>query len=88
MQLKKLSLMIALVVLTGTVLSGCSLKEKIQDMAGTTEPNPVVSVSPAAMQDESSDMVVTPMPSQSSSSEVNDLELDLKMVKFDQESFE
>ena len=80
MQLKKLSFMAAFVVLAGTVLSGCSLKEKMQ-----IDPKPDA---PAVMEEVIEAPSLSPMPSQSTSSEVTDLESDLKMVKFDQESFE
>lgn len=88
MQLKKFGLLTASIILTGTILSGCSLKEKLPEMMKTTDEMPAVSGAPEAMEPKSTEQVVSPMPSQSTSSEVTDLESDLKMVKFDQESFE
>ena len=89
MQLKKRIFTVVAVVTAGALLSGCSLKEKVQNMVGSDERYPAVSVSPVTtMEVESNDVVATPEPTQSSSSEVKDLELDLKVVKFDQESFE
>ncbi len=91
MQLKKIGLMMAAVLTAGVALSGCSVKEKLRNMAGPTQENQIeleTSVSPAVMMDEASVENVSPMPTQSTSNEVKDLELDLKTVKFDQESFE
>ena len=91
MQLKKLGLMMVAVLTAGVTLSGCSVKEKLRNMAGPTQENQIeleTSVSPAVMMDEVSVESLSPEPSQSKSSEVEDLEVDLKAVKFDQESFE
>lgn len=88
MQLKKLSLMVVGVVMMGAAFSGCSLKEKLPGMMNAGGDAPEVSSAPAAMDPKTDATTETPMPTQSSSSEVMDLELDLKTVKFDQESFE
>jgi hypothetical protein len=91
MQLKKFGLMMAAVLTAGVALSGCSIKEKLRTMVGPSQENQIeleTSVSPAVMTEEAPVENISPEPSQSKSSEVKDLELDLKAVKFDQESFE
>ncbi len=91
MQLKKFGLMMTAVLTAGVALSGCSIKEKLSTMVGPSQENQIeleTSVSPAVMTEEAPVENISPEPSQSKSSEVKDLELDLKAVKFDQESFE
>lgn len=83
--------MMTAVFAAGVALSGCSVKEKLRNMVGPTQENEIkleTSISPAVMTNEVSEEGVSPEPTQSKSSEVKDLEIDLKAVKFDQESFE
>ncbi len=89
---KKLSLATISVLTAGALLSGCSLQKTWQDlnqkdeiMQEETTPNPVVTK--MAEPDQTEVVSVTPEPTQSTSTEVKDLEADLKVVKFDSETF-